>query len=547
MKKKTIVDRRYGNVLLESYKKTTDPDSPILGSFSVEGMAAENTVSQNETYYSTELWSMPAALGKGGIYIDEAGKLKPSTLFGSLDHPLTDDADAMLFRLENSAIAWEDIQRQENGTYNGKANILKTPSGNIIKTLLDYVKQYGGGDMLGVSSRGLGESQSVVEGYNKIVPESYELLAFDFVYNPSFRNKAVLSESTKNRRPLTEAIKKLAKEDKEHAEVYNEYAELLEKEVNMNKLFEESSVETAKKDYIKKLKEGIHKLNNAIYELDMMESEEFKEKYPNRSYDKAMAKLRKEKQELELHLDEVTGVKVESKKVVEESVNLSKHIWEGWTVGDFIEYLNPLFDQIITGKAIQEPFKNKEELKKWCMDNQPYYKKHIPEVVEYFYNKMININESIAEKKQTNINEASDLDDALEDFADDVNEFGDELPENEEDKDKDLPEDEDLEDKEDSKDDEEPKEVSLEDVYNKLDEVLTRLNDIEMLVSPVEDFESEIGEEELEEDEESLEDFEDLDLDIEDTEDEEFDLSLLTDEELEALATEELDYLKKNS
>ena len=33
----------------------------------------------------------------------------------------------------------------------------------------------------------------------------------------------------------------------------------------------------------------------------------------------------------------------------------------------------------------------KEELKEFCMDNQPYYKKHIPEVVNYFAKKY-NIN-----------------------------------------------------------------------------------------------------------------------------------------------------------
>jgi len=27
-------------------------------------------------------------------------------------------------------------------------------------------------------------------------------------------------------------------------------------------------------------------------------------------------------------------------------VNLDKHIWEGWTVGDFINDLEPMFNQI---------------------------------------------------------------------------------------------------------------------------------------------------------------------------------------------------------
>jgi len=54
--------------------------------------------------------------------------------------------------------------------------------------------------------------------------------------------------------------------------------------------------------------------------------------------------------------------------------NLDKHIWEGWTVGDFIEALEPTFDLIMENRSHQKPFITKEEIKTWCMDNQPYYK-----------------------------------------------------------------------------------------------------------------------------------------------------------------------------
>ncbi len=67
--------------------------------------------------------------------------------------------------------------------------------------------------------------------------------------------------------------------------------------------------------------------------------------------------------------------------------NFEKHVWEGWTVGSFINELEPQFNMIMNGESWHEPFKTKNELKSWCMDNQPYYKKHIPEVVNYFANK----------------------------------------------------------------------------------------------------------------------------------------------------------------
>lgn len=62
----------------------------------------------------------------------------------------------------------------------------------------------------------------------------------------------------------------------------------------------------------------------------------------------------------------------------------NRHIWEGWTVQDFIDALQPSFNQIMDNNSWQKPFSSKDELKKWCMDNQPYYKKYIPEVVNHF-------------------------------------------------------------------------------------------------------------------------------------------------------------------
>ena len=72
----------------------------------------------------------------------------------------------------------------------------------------------------------------------------------------------------------------------------------------------------------------------------------------------------------------------------------NKHVWEGWTVQDFINELEWLFDMIMSGKSHVKPFNNDKELKKWLMDNQPGYKKHIPEVFKYFKNK-INISRGL--------------------------------------------------------------------------------------------------------------------------------------------------------
>ena len=68
-------------------------------------------------------------------------------------------------------------------------------------------------------------------------------------------------------------------------------------------------------------------------------------------------------------------------------MNKDKHIWEGWTVENFITELEPTFNTINRSDDFWDHnagFKSKAELKKWIMSEQPYYKKHIPEVYNYF-------------------------------------------------------------------------------------------------------------------------------------------------------------------
>jgi len=65
---------------------------------------------------------------------------------------------------------------------------------------------------------------------------------------------------------------------------------------------------------------------------------------------------------------------------IQDMVNRDKHIWEGWTVGDFIDDVEVTFNMCA-------PFHDKQSLKKWVAQEQPYYKKHIPEVYNYFLQK----------------------------------------------------------------------------------------------------------------------------------------------------------------
>lgn len=67
--------------------------------------------------------------------------------------------------------------------------------------------------------------------------------------------------------------------------------------------------------------------------------------------------------------------------------NLNRNVWEGWTPKDFIDELAGEIDIIMTGNSWIKPFKTKKELTDYIKDNQPYYKKSIPEVNTYFAKK----------------------------------------------------------------------------------------------------------------------------------------------------------------
>ena len=67
--------------------------------------------------------------------------------------------------------------------------------------------------------------------------------------------------------------------------------------------------------------------------------------------------------------------------------DMNRNVWEGWTPQDFINELEPSLDVIMEGKSWQKKFENKKDMVEWIKSNQPYYKKSIPEVNNYFTKK----------------------------------------------------------------------------------------------------------------------------------------------------------------
>ena len=98
--------------------------------------------------------------------------VKERRALGELDHP-----DDSVINLKNASHLVTDVWWDGNSVM-GKVKVLDTPSGNVLRSLVDS------GVSLGISSRGLG---SVSEGTNGTVTvqEDFQLICFDFVSEPS--------------------------------------------------------------------------------------------------------------------------------------------------------------------------------------------------------------------------------------------------------------------------------------------------------------------------------------------------------------------------
>lgn len=130
----------------------------------VEGILATCEVKNgNGRYYKKELWEREIKK-----YLDLVAE---NRAIGELDHP-----DSQIINLKNvshniNKIWWDGDKIM------GVIEILPTPSGNILKALIENKIK------IGVSSRGLGSLKQMGELLE--VQDDFELVCFDFVSTPS--------------------------------------------------------------------------------------------------------------------------------------------------------------------------------------------------------------------------------------------------------------------------------------------------------------------------------------------------------------------------
>ena len=99
--------------------------------------------------------------------------IKQKRAMGELDHP-----ESSVVNLQNVSHNITEMH-WEGKNLVGTVEVLGTPSGNILTEL------FKAGIKLGISSRGMGSVQPMQEGDGQQVGDDFELIAFDFVSNPS--------------------------------------------------------------------------------------------------------------------------------------------------------------------------------------------------------------------------------------------------------------------------------------------------------------------------------------------------------------------------
>jgi len=128
--------------------------------------------------------------GNGRIYpypvlmreIETYKKLvKENRALGELDHP-----DDSVINLKNASHMVTDVWMEDKNVM-GKVKVLDTPSGNILRGLVNS------GAQLGISSRGMG-SVSEAQGQT-IVEDDFQLICFDFVSEPSTPGAFMMKEA----------------------------------------------------------------------------------------------------------------------------------------------------------------------------------------------------------------------------------------------------------------------------------------------------------------------------------------------------------------
>lgn len=118
---------------------------------------------------------------------------------GELDHP----AHAVV-ELQNVSHVIRSAKMDSNGVVTGTIEVLDTPKGRILSSLVEA------NITIGISSRGVGSTKN--EGGRAIVQDDFQLICWDIVSEPSTPNAFIMREIREPRRLTSMELTELSKQ-----------------------------------------------------------------------------------------------------------------------------------------------------------------------------------------------------------------------------------------------------------------------------------------------------------------------------------------------
>lgn len=242
---------------------------------------------RNSNFYSRKLWE--------NVFNDELVKesLEDKVLIGELDHP----GDRLETKATLAAIVMTDYEFDDDkGVVIGTFDILDTPNGKILRSLLDY------GCRIGVSSRGEGDV-SESSDRNVVDEDTYYFVAFDAVVLPAVKKaKPSLQESLK-RKSLKESLESQISSASTQGEL-----NIIKRVVETSSLPDSDSLLESVENKSKEL-EGTNSSSNLLEDLE-----------------KSTVRISQLEEEVKKLKQEVTNCKSRTKRFVESRVKLSKEL-----------------------------------------------------------------------------------------------------------------------------------------------------------------------------------------------------------------------------
>ena len=183
------------SLLIETHQFNLSPQSITEslkknnGTLVVETLLATAEVKNgNGRYYPKELWEREI-----NRYNKESVQIRNAV--GELDHP-----DSQVINLKNVSHLINEVWWDGDKIF-GKIEILNTPSGNIVKNLLEI------GITIGVSSRGMGSLKQVGEVLE--VQDDFSILCWDIVSNPSNPGSWIKSSLNESKEQIIDPYSKI--------------------------------------------------------------------------------------------------------------------------------------------------------------------------------------------------------------------------------------------------------------------------------------------------------------------------------------------------